>query len=226
MGNIINDIVEDVNIKPNNSKIIIKWIVSISITLIGLAFAFGQFKASFFNRMDGFEEALNKNTAVIEQLNDEMNNKFSDVNARIDKGYNDGLTTLQDYQEFNKKQLILVLDYGQSNKELLKEMLEMNAQEKTRDVANQMMQSKNESTFSIENPNLSIGVRRVDENLGGEYISIEYRIERETNDTIFSVVGATKNFINKINTNEYKLGAVIENHNNPNLYDFTYRKIK
>ena len=43
----LNDIVEEVNIKPNKSKLIIRWIISIAGTLIIVAFGFGQFKSSF-----------------------------------------------------------------------------------------------------------------------------------------------------------------------------------
>ena len=224
MGNIINDIVEEVTIKPNKSKLIIKWIVSVSISLIGVAFVFGQFKSSFFNRMDKFEESINKTTIVIETMNKEMNDGFDDVNARIDKGYSDGLRIVKDYQEFNKRQLILVLDYGHTNKELLKEMLEMNMQEKTKSMENEMLQSKNEPIVSTENPNLSIAIRRADPPQTKNYLSLVHIIEAGTKDTIFSVTGATMDFINKIDTEKYKLGAIIGNNEYPKLYDFSYRK--
>jgi hypothetical protein len=224
MGNIINDIVEEVNIKPNKSKLIIKWVVSISISLIGLAFVFGQFKSSFFSRMDKFEESLNKNTVVVETMRTEMNSGFENVNARIDKSYIDGLTTLQDYQEFNKKQLILVLDYGQTNKALLKEMLEINMMEKAKNVENQVMKAKDEPIVLTEKPNLSINVRPVEPKKAKEYISMTIMIELESNDTIFNVSGGTKEFVNKIDKNKYSLGAIVENETNPKTYDFSYRK--
>jgi len=84
MGNIIDDIVEDIEIKPNKIKKVFKWMISIAIGLIGTAFMLGQFKSSFFNRMDSFEINLNK--LKTEQIND-----FNSVNARIDKGYDDGI---------------------------------------------------------------------------------------------------------------------------------------
>jgi hypothetical protein len=109
MGNIINDIVEEVNIKPNKSKLIIKWIVSISISLVGIAFVFWQFKTSFFNRIDRFEDTLKKNTSSIEELKLEINDGFNNVNWRVDKVYSDASEAFEGYQEFNKKQLILIL---------------------------------------------------------------------------------------------------------------------
>jgi len=103
MGNIVNDIVENIEIKPNKNKLILKWVISIAGSLIAVAFVLGQFKSTFFNRMDKFEETLNKNTTTIEAMKTDISKGFDDVNARIDKGYNDGLDALQDYQEFNKK---------------------------------------------------------------------------------------------------------------------------
>ena len=144
MGNIINDIVEEINIKPNKLKLVIKWTVSIAFTLIGLAFVFGQFKSSFFNRMDSFEDSINKNTEAITDMKAMVSDGFTDVDKRIEKVYDDGFEVFGDYQEFNKKQLLLVLDYGQRNKELIKGMLELNVQEQTRNVENKLEQARNE----------------------------------------------------------------------------------
>jgi len=217
MGNIVNDIVDEVNIKPNKSKLIIKWVIGIAGSLIAVAFVLGQFKSTFFNRMDRFEESMNKNTAAIESMETKMDNSFVDVNARIDKGYTDGLDALQDYQEFNKKQLILVLDYGQTNKELLKEMLEINMQEKAKSVENQMNQAKNEP-ISYKPEISAVPFKEVD------YINMIHFIEVETKDTIFNVTGATKKFVEQIDKNKYEVGPALENERYPDLYDVSYRK--
>ena len=158
MGNILNDIVEEVNIKPNKTKLYLKWGISIAGSLITIAFIFGQFKSSFFTRMDEFEKSINKNTESIIELKDEMNAGFDATDLRINNAYTDGLNTLNDYQQFNKEQLLLVLDYGQSNKVLLKKMLELNMQEKSKSIENNIEQSKAES---IKKP-LSIGVKKVE----------------------------------------------------------------
>jgi len=224
MGNLVNDIVDDINIKPNKTKLILKWVISIASSLIVLAFAFGQFKSTFFNRMDKFETAINKNTSAIETINTDIQTGFENVNDRIDKGYNDGLEALQDYQEFNKKQLILVLDYGQTNKELLKEMLEINMQEKSKSVENQMMQAKNEPIVATVKPEFSIGVKPVEpQKKTKDYINMIHFIEVENNDTIFNVTGATQEFINSIDVNKYEIGAKIESARYPGRYDFSYQ---
>lgn len=218
MGNILNDIVEEVNIKPNKTKLVLKWGISIAGSLITVAFVFGQFKASFFNRMDKFEKAIIENTVAIEELKTEMNGGFDDVNTRIDNGYSEGLSVLQDYQEFNKKQLILVLDYGQTNKKLLKEMLEINMLEKTKSVENQIMQAKNDGVVEKQN-----GSTIIEQKKSKDYLSLVHTIQRGTNDTTFRLTGASMEFINNIDKNKYRLGAVIENQEYPKLYDVSYK---
>ena len=105
MGNIVNDIVDEVNIKPNKTKQIIKIVVSVACSLIVLAFAFGQFKSSFFNRMDSLEEKVDKQTIAVEQLSTDMNAGFDAVDTKIDKIYSDGLTIFNNFQEYNDAQL-------------------------------------------------------------------------------------------------------------------------
>ena len=142
MGNILNDIVDDINIKPNKTKLILKWVFSISGSLIVLAFAFGQFKSSFFNRMDKFEDTLKENNQKLDNVED----RFDELDKVIQNIYIDGFELFNDFQEFNKKQLILVIDYGQSNKELLKQMIELNIDEKTKKVENEIIKNEKSDT--------------------------------------------------------------------------------
>lgn len=217
MGNIVNDIVDEINIKPNKTKLIIKWIISIAGSLIAIAFILGQFKSTFFNRMDTFEASLNQQTTAVNELRVNVNNGFDDVDKRIDKIYTDGFNSFKEYQDFNKKQLLLVLDYGQENKDLLRRMLELNADEKSKDVETQLEQAKND----IFRPEGQIIVKQ--KLTGIDYVKLTHMIEVETGDTIFNLTGATKEFINNINTDKYEIGTMIENQNYSNLYDITYR---
>lgn len=217
MGNIINDIVEDIEIKPNKTKLIIKWIISIAGSLIIIAFTFGQFKSSFFNRMDTFETTLNQQTIAVNKLQTDINTGFEDVNKRIDKVYTDGFTLFKEYQDFNKKQLLLFLDYGQSNKDLLRRMLELNADEKSKDVEMKLEQAKN----GVERTEGKIIVKQKLDVI--DYLSLTHMIEVETGDTIFNLIGATKEYINNINKDKYEIGTIIENQKYSNLYDVSYR---
>jgi len=69
MSNIINDIVDEVEIKPSKSGIIIKWIVGSSFTLIVAAFTFGSAKSNLFNRLDLVEKTTSNNSEEINKIN-------------------------------------------------------------------------------------------------------------------------------------------------------------
>jgi len=215
MGNIINDIVEDVNIKPNKTKIVFRWILIGAATLITLAFTFGQFKSSFFNRMDDFETTLKTQTTALEQLKGEVKTGLGDVDIKFDKIYGDGFEAFEEYQNFNKEQLLLVLDYGQSNKDLLKRMLELNAKEKTKKIEIQLEQAK------TDKPEGQIMVKLI-KSKTQQYLKLESVVSINTKDTVFYLTGATKEYINNIDKNKYNVGAIIKNFKYSDLYDVTY----
>jgi len=142
MSELAKDIVEIIDVKPNKTKVIIKWIITISLSLITLAFIFGQFKSSFFNRLDRIEKSVDGSAKATIDLKNEMLINFKLVNDRIDKVYTDGSKAFDDFQQYNNKQLGVIIDYGSSNKDLLKRMLEINTIEKTKNVQNELEQAK------------------------------------------------------------------------------------
>jgi len=142
MGNIFSDITEDINLKPTKSKILLKWVVRIAVALIVLAFGYGQYKVIRLNKMAEIEKAVVEQTKATNDMKKEMKDGFEKVNGRIDKVYDDGLREFNNFQDFNKKQLIMVIDYGQTNKSLLKQMLDLNITENSRNVGNSLGQSK------------------------------------------------------------------------------------
>jgi len=224
MGNILNDIVDEVNIKPNKNKLVLKWVISIAGTLIALAFVLGQFQSSFFNRMDKFEETLNKNTEAIISMETRMINGFENVDAKFDKVYDDGLILSNDFQVFNNKQLELIIDYGSTNKDMLKRMLELNTLERTRNVENQVEQAKKETFSGQKTYTPVIDVKKITpEPEFKEYYGEIYFIEVATNDTTFNLTGATKRYIKNIDRNKYEVGAMIESARYPGRYDVAYR---
>jgi hypothetical protein len=142
MSELAKDIVEVIDVKPNKTKIILKWIITGAIALITLAFVFGQFKSSFFNRLDRIEKSVGDNAKATTELNKNVEIGFDLLNARIDKVYTDGSKAFDDFQQYNNKQLGIIIDYGSSNKDLLKRMLEINTIEKTKNVQNELEQAK------------------------------------------------------------------------------------
>jgi len=220
MGNIVNDIVDEVDIKPSKSKRIIKIVIGIASSLVVVAFAFGQFKTSFFNRMDTMEAKLDGNTLAVTQLKTDMSKGFDATNAKIDKVYSDGLKIFNNFQEYNNKQLELIVDYGDGNKDMLKRMLEISSLKQQQAMEAQVEAAKVETKPPYKGEVEFIPI------MDDEYINMTHFIEAETQDTIFNVTGATKKFINGIDRNIYNVGPALENKKYPELYDISYREKK
>ena len=213
MGSILADIVDEIDVKPNKTKLILKWVIGISGSLIATAFLLGQLKMKRINRLDRIE------TNQLE-MKVENRNGFNNVNARIDKVYDDGVVMFNDFQVSNNKQLELIIDYGQDNKEMVKKILEINTLERKQSVAIQAEQAKNENLVIGVRPQSDVSFEVVSDD---PYFGEAQFINVETQDTLFQVSGATKEYINSIDKNKYKLGAVIESPDYPGRYDFSYR---
>lgn len=219
MGNILADIVDEVEIKPKLSKLVLKWVITIATSTIVIAFAFGQIKAMRVNRLDNFERVLDENTAAMVDLRTEMKVGIEGINSRIDKVYDDGYKAFNDFQIYNNKQLGMIIDYGKSDKEMLKRMLELTTMEKTKSVENEIQQAKQESITS------NIRVTPLGNNRAiatTQYKSLTHIVAVATKDTTFHLVGATKEYINTINRNKYQVGAIVESFNYPGLFDVKY----
>ena len=152
MGNIFTDIVEDITIKPSKSKLVLKWVIRVAVILIIGAFTFGQIKVRYLNRMDLIE-------TNISTIKTDMKTNFNELNEKIDKIYTDGTDAFGDYQNFTKQQLLLIVDYGQENKELLKRILDLNIEEKTRDIENQLEQAKRETAKNDTLPKFESNIK-------------------------------------------------------------------
>jgi hypothetical protein len=142
MSNIFSEITDDINIKSTKSKIVLKWVIRIAIFLITAAFVLGQFKIKSLNKISNIEKSLQENTKAVVDLNKKTEDGFNAVNGRINKVYDDGLKAFNDFQEYNKKQLNLIVDYGQTNKGILKQILDINSLEKTKSIEGQIEQAK------------------------------------------------------------------------------------
>jgi hypothetical protein len=213
MSNIISDIIEDVDVKvkPNKTKFYIKWIVRITISLIIFAFAIGQIKVKFLNRIDVIENGQAENEKTITELKKQVSDGFTNVNLRIDKIYDDGYVAFIDYQRFNNKQLELIIDYGTKNKELLKKMLEINSIEREKIVGSSIEQAKK----NLQSYKNFVGIFR--------YNELSTQINVNGIDTIFSILGATQEYINEIKNKNYNVGEVKNSNKYPGLYDFKYQ---
>jgi hypothetical protein len=161
MGNIFSDITEDINLKPTKSKILLKWVIKIGVALIVLAFGYGQYKVIRLNKMAEIEKATIELKQQMETNTKVMVDGFKAVNGRIDKVYDDGIKEFDNFQIYNKKQLVMIIDYGQTNKSLLKQMLELNSAEKSKSVESNLEKAKTFSPVIVPDTS-SIVIKKID----------------------------------------------------------------
>jgi hypothetical protein len=133
-NNIFDGITDGIDLKPNKLKLILKWGINFAPAIIYGAFTIGQVKMNSADSIKELNKSLIENTQTIKELKIEVANQNTKTNLRIDKIYETGYDAFADYQDYNKKQLNLIIDYGQSNKELLKKMLEVNDIEKNKNI--------------------------------------------------------------------------------------------
>lgn len=216
MGNIFSDFIDDVKLKPTKLKIMLKWVIRIAITLILAAFTYGQIKMTRLNKLNDMERILNEQTKTFVEFKKEIKIEFDKVNGRIDKVYNDGSKSFNDYQIFTKEQFGLVIDYAQTNKEMLKRIIDINVGENTKNVESQLEVARDESfTYTIKPI-----VQQIQKNQN--FISLIKIIDKKTNDTIFQLIGATKDYISKIDKNKYNIGKIVQSESSFKLFNVTY----
>lgn len=145
MSNILVDIVDDVQLKPTKMKLLLKWVIGVATTAVIVSFTFGQIKANRLNKLNSLENLLDANTAAMVDLRAEMKAGFQEVNMRIDRVYDDNYKALSDFQIFNNKQLGLIIDYSKTNKDLLKEVIELNSMQQMKQLETGIEQAKQSS---------------------------------------------------------------------------------
>lgn len=208
----MDDIITDIDAKPPRIKIILKWVIRASVVLIAASFVFGQVKMSELNRLDNIEVKLSENFDEASKLRIDMRENFNtvrksidNVNIRIDKVYDDGVTLFNQYQQYNEKQFELIIDYGYENKELLKKMITINNSKQRMDIETQIIRSKLEGSRQITN---------------NGYINKLFVVNN--NDTIHHIIGATLEYIENIDIVRYTVNSIEKNIQNEKLYDIIY----
>ncbi len=214
----MNEIFFDSDVNETRSKKIIKWLIRVSITLIGAAFVFGQFKMTHLNRLDKIEEKTDRNIELTIDLKDYMDNEFNNVNRRIDRIYVDGYDAFNKFQQQNQKQLELIIDYGSENKDMLKRMLEINQIQTSREMENQLFRQ------IPENPTPNNFVEERNVLFDQQEMGVGYIVSQGNNDTIFIVRGATTEYLDSLKKLGYNIGSVTTNMQSPQLFDFRYTR--
>jgi len=84
MSGIVDDIIEDVQIKPSKFKKVLKWILSIAILLITAAFIVGEFKSQYINKISNIEGNVETNKTDINNVKTDMKTGFTSIDTKID----------------------------------------------------------------------------------------------------------------------------------------------
>jgi hypothetical protein len=204
--NIVTDIVEQiVDEKPEKAKNIRKWLIRISIVLIGAAFTYGQLKMRNLNKIESIQKSIERLEVETKKNTESINNLEVSFMDELNKMKNEGYVWFEDYQQYSMSQFELIIDYGSSNKDLLKRMIDINSKGKIQEVKTNIEQSK----IPVKSPDPSA-------------FGITHVIGVNTSDTLFNARNASEDFLNKIRT-RYKVIKVTPSTHRENSFNISYQ---
>jgi uncharacterized protein YoxC len=87
-SNIINDIVEDIEIKPTKSKFYLKWVIRISMILIALSFVIGSVKTEIVDNLNHLVKDADSNKKEIKTIKADIGELKETINTRINERSN------------------------------------------------------------------------------------------------------------------------------------------
>ena len=146
MALIIDSFIKNGNLVLN--KTVLGWIAGGAVTFVNVVFYFGVSKANTANNVNNSIKELKE--IAIQQHNDvvELKKTFTDfttsMNNKINKVYDDEYDRWNDYQTYSKKQFDLIIEYGSSNKKLMKDMIDMNHTEELNRIRKEIEKDKND----------------------------------------------------------------------------------
>ncbi len=140
MSNILYDITEDIDIKikPSKTRFYFKWGIRIFISIVIISFFLGK---TFVKYSNDIETIVNTQKTHENSIN-ELKNDINKINKRIDKVYDDGYKEFVEYQKYNNEQLLLILEYGSKNKDVLKKIIEIKSKENAKKIEQMLNESK------------------------------------------------------------------------------------
>ncbi|MFW6225373.1 MAG: hypothetical protein ACOC3V_00275 [bacterium] len=155
---LISNLLDNIEFKGDRISVIVKSIVGVSLVGISTAYILGQFKIKHMNKLDNIEKLTKENVEKTNQLEKKIDENFNIINYRIDEIYNDGYEAFDQYRLFNNKQLKLIIDYNDTNKDLLKKIIDLNSEEKSKEIEIDLEKNK-------PNINYKIGVKKNNEEI-------------------------------------------------------------
>lgn len=219
MNNFFTNFLKNKNIavNPVMLKIIFEWGFSLFIAIGGGAYAWGVHKSNKNN--DKIEQKIeNLQATVISYHQDDVVN-YQNLKSSIKKVYNDGYELYNNNQKFEQRQFNLLIDYGTSNKSLLKQILKDNQEQKNEDVLNYVERSKS-SIDTAESINKKNGKNII---IGRKLSSTINIININGNDTTFMITDVDINYIDNVLKSKYNIKE-IKPININKLFNVIYRR--
>ena len=203
------NILDNVEFKGDRSNILLKWVLGLAGSAIVGAFIIGQVKMTRLNKLDDIEALAKQNVEAVEKLEARVESGFQDTDAKIDKIYDDGMSSFEKYQSLTDEQLKLIIDYRNSDSELLKRMIEISSKENAIEIENAIDKSKREEIPVILLPQ---------KDLPQIFIFEEVEIGRKR----YFVCGAKENYLDGLNLDHYNIISKKKSEVYKGLYDFEY----
>lgn len=200
-------ILDHIEFKGNKTNILLKWVIAVAGSAIVGAFVIGQVNMTRLNKLGDIEALAKQGIEATAKLEAKVDANSKKTDAKIDKIYSDGMDAFEDYRLFNNEQFKLIIDYGETNKELLKRMLELNSQERARQIEADLQESKREEPTEVKNPTPR------------EVVFTEV----ETGKAYYFVGDAPENFLDTLNLNKFEITNKEKSKRYPELYDFEYK---
>ena len=207
----LSNIFNDIEFKNNKNNTIIKWIVSVALFAIISAFTIGQIKTKFFQRLNDIEILAKQNKNDLNKLRNNIKLEIKVINGKIENIYNVGIKEFEEYRIFHSKQLEMVIEFGQNdknaNKELLIKILRLNSKENAKQIESQINLSK-----SISKKNGLPTLATI--------------TNYETGVVTYYVNSAPENYLDTLNLSRFILIEKIRSKEYDELFDFIYIKPK
>lgn len=212
---LLEKLFDNIELKGTATSIVLKLVVSILGTMVIAAFMIGRYQTTYLNKLNTIEKLTNQTVKEIGILNIKVDRQFVLNNAKIDKIYDDGISSFKAFNAFHSTQLSLVLKFGKNNGELLKDVLDLNAKEKAKQIEDNIMKMKrNQSSILVNIDNVGYNTTFKP--------NVHVNTDKETGLSQYIVTGAPKDYINSLDTTLYELVYQKNNHINEELFDFTY----
>jgi len=126
------------------NKNIVGWIAGGAVTLINVVFYLGVSNANKGNDFKELKELTVQNSKDISDVKETFKNFTLTINNKFTKVYDDQYNSMVDYQAYSKKQFELIIEYGLTNKKLMKDILDMNHTEEMNKMKKESEKSKND----------------------------------------------------------------------------------